>query len=54
MKVLVGQFTNKLASFKKGIQYVRRQNFENLGILIINKTVVIAFTFIFYLQFCIN
>ena len=33
---------NKVASFKKGAQYTRLQNVENLGILIINKTVVIT------------
>ena len=31
-----------LASFKQGIQVARQQNVENLGILIINKTVVIT------------
>ena len=36
--------TYKLAAFKKGNQYARQQNLENLGIFIINKTVVIACT----------
>ena len=36
---------NKLASFKKGTQYARYQNVENLGILIIKKTVVITWNF---------
>ena len=39
------KFKNKLASFKKGTQYARQQNVENLGVLIINKTVVITCNF---------
>ena len=36
--------TYKLAALKKGNQYARQQNLENLGIFIINKTVVITCT----------
>ena len=38
---------NKLAFFKKGIQYVGWQNVEELGMFIINKTVVITFSLFF-------
>ena len=40
----ISTMVNKLASFKKGNQYARQQHFENLGILITNKTVVITCT----------
>ena len=34
--------SNKLASFKKGIQYTRQQNVENLGIILIMEEMLLA------------